>query len=237
MNHEVYIAASGMRLEQRWLEQISQNLANVSTAAYRPQRLLAASHDGRALRWPAVAVALGGAYTVPGTGPLRETGRPWDVALPEGRYLLVRTAGGIRLTRAGALQLSAEGRLTDALGHPVLDQERRPIEGLTPQGRLAGDGRVLDGEVERARLAVVHVEDDALQREGDGLWDLSEGRSLPQPEAQPELRVGWLEGSATRALDELVRLIEAQRAFEGYQKVLSVVINDVNRSAVRDLAG
>ena len=54
---------------------------------------------------------------------------------------------------------------------------------------------------------------------------------------EPQLQPGWLEGSGTDAIHEMVQLIEAQRAFESYQKLISLTMNEVNRRAVHDIVG
>jgi flagellar basal body rod protein FlgG len=51
------------------------------------------------------------------------------------------------------------------------------------------------------------------------------------------MRPGWLEGSAVDALGEMVQLIESQRAFESYQRIVSLTVNEVDRHAVNDIAG
>ena len=60
---------------------------------------------------------------------------------------------------------------------------------------------------------------------------------LLEPVDEPQLQPGWLERSGADPLSELVRLIEAQRAFEGYQKLISMTMNEVNRRAIADIAG
>jgi flagellar basal-body rod protein FlgG len=53
---------------------------------------------------------------------------------------------------------------------------------------------------------------------------------------EPSLRPGWLDGSAADPMQELVRLVEAQRAFESYQKIVKMTMNEVNRRAVNEIA-
>lgn len=243
MNSQLYTATSGLINEQRRLELISNNLANASTAGYRSQRLFSAVYPlqgpglSAPLRAANGAVAPAGAYSVPGPGPTRPTGRDLDVALPDGHLLSVRTAAGIRHIRGGSLNVSPSGTLVDAAGHPVLDAKQKPIEGLAPGAAIAVDGRVLVGGVESGRVAVVRDVDGTLIREGDGLLAANPGAAAPEPVAEPELMPGWLEGSGSDPLIELVNLIEAQRAFESYQKIISLTMNEVNRRAVNDLAG
>ena len=243
MNSELYTAASGLINEQRRLDMISNNLANMSTSGFRAQRLFSTVYSGlgrdapSSVRAANAGVAVAGAYDVPGPGPVRSTGRDLDVALEDGSFLTVQTAGGRRYARAGNLTVSASGALTDTAGRGLLDPRGKPISGLSPDTSIASDGRVLSNGSEVARLAVVRDPGGVLIREGDGLLAAGGREGELEAIAQPRLRPGWLEGSSTDPLIELVQLIEAQRSFESNQRLISLTMNEVNRRAINDLAG
>ena len=55
--------------------------------------------------------------------------------------------------------------------------------------------------------------------------------------ANTTVRQGFKEMSAVNAVEEMVELISAQRAFETYTRVLSLTINEVDRQAVTAIAG
>ncbi len=242
MNSHLYTAASGLLAEKRRLELVSNNLANALTPGYRAQRAFTAVFErvGRGAppfaRAANAAVAVAGAYEKPGPGPLRETGRALDVALPEGILLVVETAKGKRYTRAGALGVNAAGELVDGGGRRVLGADGKPVSGLGSQAAIGPDGRLLEGEAERGRLALVRAGRGAVVPEGGNLLRAAREEDI-ESVAEAELKPGWLEASATDPLGELVELIEAQRAFETYQKLVSVAMNDVARKAVTEIAG
>lgn len=242
MNSGLYTAASGLSAERSKLDMIGNNLANASTAGYRAQRTFSrifrslapgAPEHARAAN---AAVAVAGTYEQPGSGILRPTGSPLDVALPERILLTVETAAGPRYTRNGSLRLSAEGELTDSAGRRLLDAKGKMIAGLDETATVASDGRVLVDGDEVGRLALVRHDLGELRREGDGLLAPS-GGVAPRAVQDAQIRPGWIEGSGTDAMTELISMIEAQRAFEAYQKLISLTMNDVNRRAVNDLAG
>ena len=243
MNSQLYTAASGMIVERQRLDLIANNLANVSSPGYRAQRLFSVPF-GRRDAGPLpgapgsnLAVAAGGSYDVPRVGLPRETGRPLDVALDDGSFLTLQTTAGRRYVRGGSLRVSAAGELTDSLGNRVLDAKNKPITGLGSATTLTRDGRVVEKGAERGRLRVVRDPAEVLRRAGDNLW-AAEGREASlESTDEPLVRPGWLEGSGTDALGELGRMIESQRAFEAYQKLVSLTMNEVNRRAVNDLAG
>jgi flagellar basal body rod protein FlgG len=242
MNSQLYIAASGLLVEERRLELIANNLANLSTAGFRAQRAFSTVYRASAdMAGPLPhaanqAVALAGVYEVPGPGPAFSTGRQLDVALDDG-LLAVETPAGRRYTRAGTLDVSREGRLIDGAGRAVLDANGRPIDGLTAAAGITADGRVVERDAERGRLLVVRDPAKVLRPEGGNLLGADGRDAQLETVAQPALQPGWLESSATVALSELVSLIDAQRAFESYQKIVSTTMNEVNRKAVTEIAG
>jgi flagellar basal body rod protein FlgG len=182
-------------------------------------------------------VAIAGSYETPGPGPVRETQRPLDLALEPDRYLAVETPAGRRYTRAGNLQVDATGALVDSGGRRVLGAEGGPLVGLTADASIAADGRLLDGATEAGRLLVVVDPAHVLRPDGGNLLTTSGADDKLENDASPTVRPGWLEGAAVDALGEMVQLVEAQRAFESYQKIVSLTINEVDRHAVNDIAG
>jgi flagellar basal-body rod protein FlgG len=243
MNSQLYTAASGLIVEQRRLDLIADNLANLSTAGFRPQRMFALPYPGTRSPDPrepvplASPVAVAGAYDVPGRGPTYQTGNDLDLVLEDGDFLAVETPSGRRYARGGSLGISAGGELIDAAGHLVLDPKGRPLRGLGPGATVSADARVLESGEERGRLGIVRDPQRVLRRGGGNLYS-ADGREDALPAApEPALLPGRLESSAADPLAELVRLVAAQRAFESYQKVISLTMNDVNRRAVNDLAG
>jgi flagellar basal body rod protein FlgG len=232
-----------MLVEQRRLELISNNLANVSTPAYRSQRAFSTVYQrfgpetAEGIRAANAAVAIAGTYEVPGPGPLRETGRALDIALDPDQFLAVQTPAGRRYTRAGALEVTSSGALTDGAGNPVLGAGGKPITGVAPGTTVTADARLVSEETELGRLLVMSDPKRVLRPEGNNLLAPDGGDAALAKVAEPAVRPGWLEGSGTNALGELVELIGAQRSFEIYQKLVSTTMNEVNRKAVNDIVG
>lgn len=243
MNSQLYTAASGLLVEERRLELISNNLANARTPGFRPQRPYATLYQrfGAAaadtVRAANAGVALAGTYEVPGPGPRRATGHPLDVALESGEFLVVETAAGRRYTRAGNLQASPTGELLDGAGHRVVGTTGQPITGLRLRAAITTQGQVTTEDNEIGRLLIVRDPRQVLRREGGNLLTADGQDAELDNVADPQVHASWLESSGTDPMRELVELIEAQRAFENYQKLVNLTMNEVNRRAANDLAG
>lgn len=246
MNSQLYTAASGLVAEERRLELIANNLANASTAGYRPLHAFSAVYQRfgegapETMRTANAGTTIGGTFELAVPGPIESTGRPLDVALGPDDVLAIESPSGRRYTRAGSLQVNAAGELVDGAGRRVLGAGDKPITGLGAGARIGGDGKVYDGaggDEERGRLAVFADRKRLLTRDGLNLLSAGGRDAELESVAEPKLIPQSLEASAVQAVQELTRLIEAQRAFESYQKLVSVTMNDVNRRAVNDIAG
>ncbi len=243
MNSQLYTAASGLLVQERRLELISNNLANLSTAGYRAQHAFSAVFDRfgpdapEQVRMANAGVALAGTWETPGAGSRTHTGRPLDLALEPDEYLVLETGGGRRYSRAGSLLVSREGTLTDESGNRVLNSEKKPFAGLSAAARVEGDGRILDGDQELGRLLVVRDPGGDLLPEGRNLMTAAPGSPAPEEVNDPVVTPGFRERSNTDPLIELVDLIEAQRTFESYQKLITMTMSEVNRKAVNELVG
>jgi flagellar basal-body rod protein FlgG len=243
MNSELYTAASGLLVQERRLEQIANNLANVNTPGFRPQKSFTEVYTGIGGKAPSVlrlanaAVALAGNYEVPGPGPSRSTGRPLDVALPANEYFAVDTAAGRRYTRAGNLDVDASGNLVDAAGNPILGADGKPVSGLGPGAEITAGGEARDTAGTAVKLLVVRDPENLLRPQGGNLRTAAGNDGALETVSSPKLRAGFLESSGTDPVRELVEMVEAQRAFESYQRLITMTMHEVNRKAVNELVG
>ncbi len=246
---ELYTAASGMIAGQRSIDLVANNLANVRTAGYRPDRPLFAAYVESA-RGPASAtsgvpaargVRIAGAWRPDTPAALRETGGSLDVALSGKGYFRLGTPSGERLTRNGAFTLAPDGRLVTSSGDFVLDDKGQPIKlqggpvTISPDGTIETGG--VDGEPGTvvARLGIADAAGVNLMREGKTRWR-PEGPVAALADGEANVAQGFLEESGVSATEELVSLIAAQRLFEMQQKVVDVSANQIARQAL-SLAG
>lgn len=223
MGSTVYIAASGAEARLRQLEMVANNLANAHTDGFKADRStfktffegVLADQEGE--RMPGAA---GGVYVAPSeagfddsAGPVRRTGGALDVAIEGRGYFVVETEAGERFSRAGSFKVDPDGQLVTASGSPVLGTDG-PIEISGAAARILASGDVVDAGAVVGTLRVVDFEgDDALSKQGDGLFVAREGRT-PEDVERLALLEGTVEASNVQPTAEMANLVILQRAFE-----------------------
>ena len=231
MDKSLYIAMTGASATLRGQATVAHNLANVDTTGFQAalSGTVAAPVEGPGLA-SRVAVSQRTLGVSDAAGARTTTGNPLDVALAQGHWLAVQDRnGGVAYTRAGDLQLNANGLLTTASGLQVLDEGGAPMA-LPPSDaiEIGGDGTVsvvpqgqpLATMAAGGRLQVVAIDTRALARGDDGLMRLPPGTEPPPPAAGRVLVAGVREGSNVDAAGMLVSMIELARQFEMQVRVL-----------------
>ncbi len=240
MDRMLYIAMTGAK--QTMLAQAvnTNNLANVSTTAFKADFAAARSMPVFGPGYPTRAYAM---TERPGTdfaaGPINHTGRELDVAVKGQGWIAVQAADGSEAyTRAGHLQLTANGQLLTAAGQPVLG-DGGPIA-LPPSQKIEiGDDGTISvlpqgqtpntiAAVERIRL--VNPPADQLVKGNDGLMRLKDGTTAP-PDASVQLSVGALEASNVNAVEAMVNLIDLSRQFEMQVKMMETAKQNDQQTA------
>jgi flagellar basal-body rod protein FlgF len=224
MDRMIYLSMAAAKATMHRQEVVSHNLANVSTNGFRAElaafRAVPVRGDGASSRVYALESTVG--YSnAPGT--VQTTGRPLDVAVKGNSWLAVQALDGTEAyTRAGALEVNAEGVLTDVQGRPVVGDGGPLTIPANAVVEVASDGTV-SAKVGRerpqplGRLKLVTPE-AALQRGTDGLFRAAEGDLAADPAAR--LQSGALEGSNVNAVESMVAMISAARQFEQQMKAL-----------------
>jgi len=151
---------SGALAQEKRLEVISNNLANVNTGGFKrdlpifeSETPIAPDPLNRAPVQPTPAFGvLGEVFTDFSPGPLRETGEPLDLAIEGDGFFAIGTPEGVRYTRNGSFTLNREGAIVTKQGHPVLSGTDPII--LPPGGgiiRVDTEGKVFVQPIEAAR--------------------------------------------------------------------------------------
>lgn len=236
MSGGIYSALSGMQVRMQDLDRVASDLANVSTSGYKAERSATSAAERQQF-----LQALDAAIDVVGSerkidlrpGLIAGTGRDLDAALEGNGFFVVQTPEGVRYTRDGAFTRRGDGVLTSRDGNPVMgeDGEIRIGNGRVEIGQ---DGTIRAGEAVAGRLKVVAFNAPGeIERESGARF-----RALPNvvPVAS-EARVvgGSLEAANVSVVDRMAALTEITRAFEGLQRGISILANDIDGRAISEL--
>ncbi|CCO23982.1 flagellar basal-body rod protein FlgF [Maridesulfovibrio hydrothermalis] len=150
-------------------------------------------------------------------GAFQRTGNPLDLAIRGNGFFKVQKDGGEFLTRNGVFSLSPDGVLVTEQGYPVVANGGQVT--VPPRSNVVIDAEgviTADGE-EIAKLDFVQPADaKQLKKEGENLYTL-EGEEVP---GEGEIVQGYIEKSNVEVVNEMVAMIECQRSFEMYQKMI-----------------
>ncbi|NLM71956.1 MAG: flagellar hook-basal body protein [Synergistaceae bacterium] len=155
-------------------------------------------------------------------GAIQVTDNPLDVAIVgEGYFAVQDGAGNTYYTRSGHFQKNDEGQLVTEDGMLVLG-DGGPIEvgdasrfSITENGNVMADGALVD------MLQVVEFENPTYLRQvGRTSLSVTPHSGEPVPIEEPRLEPGALEMSNVNVVEEMVRMVEAHRAYESASKVL-----------------
>jgi flagellar basal-body rod protein FlgF len=224
MDRMVYLSMAGAKATMQRQDTLANNLANVSTNGFRAElqafRAVPVRGDGASTRVYALESTVG--YNAD-AGAMQATGRAMDVAMKGNAWLGVQALDGTEAyTRAGSLDLSADGTLVTRSGLPVMGEGGPIVVPPNSEVSIAGDGMVTarnaQGRITPVGKLKLVTPETKLQRGEDGLFR-SPGGDLP---ADPNARVqdGALEGSNVSPVETMVAMIAAARQFESQMKML-----------------
>jgi flagellar basal-body rod protein FlgF len=224
MDRGLYIAASGMLAEQVRQGQISNDLANASTAGYKADRttqqsfgemLLTNSVTGATIGSSTTAVGVSATVTDFSAQPLKDTGEPFDFAVNGDGFFAVQTDAGTRYTRNGEFTADANGQLTTLTGDPILGRNSQPV-------KIGADGKV-----DPRLLNVVLLQNPT--KSGNNMVTGTPGAVAGQTAGQ--VRAGALEASGADPTMSMVDMMESLRAYESGQKVIQTIDETLGKAA------
>lgn len=243
------IAATGMDAQQRRVEVISNNLANMNTTAYNTRRAEFADLHYQIARAAGASSSATGDVVPEGVqlgmgvrtssisiditqGTLKDTSGDLDVAIEGNGYLEVTLPSGeSAFTRDGALKRSAEGLIVNAEGFPIAGNITIPNNArdivINPQGEVF---ITLDGQTQASLIGtmglVTFSNAKGLEALGGNLYRETEASGTPLlglagQDGRGVFRQGYLEESNVDVVAQIAELIEAQRGYELNSKVIT----------------
>jgi flagellar basal-body rod protein FlgF len=190
---------------------------------------------GAGTRINAVAQGVGQDQT---QGSIQHTGRTLDVAVNGPGWIAVQAPDGSEAyTRAGDLQLGADGSLTDTRGNPVMGTAGPITVPDSAQIAIGKDGTISTvpmGQGPGTVAAVGQIKlvnpDPAQLSEGiDGLMHMNDG-STASADSSVTLTSGALEASNVNPSSELVKMISLSRQYEMQVRSLKTAEDDADDS-------
>lgn len=240
MDRMLYIAMSGARQLTRAQALVANNLANANTAGFRADQLALEARPVYGPGQPArVYVQAQGVGFDAGAGALTSTGRDLDVAISGAGYIAVQAPDGREAyTRAGNLQVSANGQLTTGQGWPVLGNGGPIALPPTEKLEIGADGTIsglpTGGDATTLavldRIKLVAPDPRTLTKTEQGLLRPSDG-STAAAAAGVTLVSGQLESSNVNAVEQMTAMIGYARQYEMQIKMMTVARDDADRSA------
>ncbi len=256
----LYIAASGGTKQLKKLDILSNNLANVTTQAFKRDMLIfearippfasvAGNRAGPGFTNayfgadPSVAyVQATGSTTDFTQGSLINTGNQLDVAIEGDGFFVIETQAGDRYTRNGTFHLDGLGQLVDREGNIVKSRNEDPIliPSNTDRVTIDQDGTVFGGRgleiFPLAQLKVVQFNNNGgLVKEGEGMY-INTNATLQETSAG-DIKVvqGFIEKSNVNVVQEMTQMIETVRTLEAYQKIIQS-IDEADDQSINNLA-
>jgi len=233
-------AASGMTAQQLHIDLVAHNLANVNTTGFKKSRAefedllyqtLRPAGPGEGETQVPTALQLGHGSRLVATakifsqGDTQVTGNPLDIAIEgDGFFQITLADGTIGYTREGSFRVDGDGRLVSSSGLPVEPEMTVPDDAeallINADGRIYARTAGTETPTELGQILLARfVNPSGLEAIGGNLLRLGPSSGDPTVGAPGDLgmgsvRQGALERSNVDAVEEMVNMIVAQRAFE-----------------------
>jgi flagellar basal-body rod protein FlgG len=239
MLNGLYSAAAGMIAQQTRMDALANDISNVNTTGYKQLRLgfrdLTYNIES-GMRIGAGAALVDGGREF-GSGAFQQSDSPLSVAIAgPGFFQVALPDGRTGLTRAGDLQLDANGSITTSEGQRLVPPITVPA-GTTPDSiSIAQDGTVKAGTTTVGRIQLVDVASpDRLQPVGDSTFVATAQSGAPHAAKGSTLQQGFLEASNVDLAESMVNVIDAQRSFQFDSRVIQTqdqlmqIANEIRR--------
>jgi flagellar basal-body rod protein FlgG len=244
----LWIAKTGLDAQQTRISVISNNLANVNTAGFKRGRAVfedllyqnvtqAGGSTSQNTESP-TGLSVGTGVRVVATeknftqGSALQTGNPLDLLIQgRGFFQVLQPDGNLAYSRDGSFKVDSDGRLVTANGYEIQPSITIPTNAQSITVGLDGTlEATLPGQTAPTSIGKLQLADfinpAGLQPKGQNLFVETAASGSPQVadpgiEGIGTLVQGSLEGSNVNVVEELVSMIETQRAYEMNSKAIS----------------
>lgn len=246
MLRAIHTAATGMEAMQNNLDNVANNLANVNTTGFKKSTAEFQDLYYQTVRDPGTQVTADtnaptgvqigtGVKTISvhkdfTQGSAKQTGAPWDMLVDgEGFFSIQRENGEIMYTRDGAFKPDGQGRIMTSGGYLLQPAITMPANSAGISISRNGIVTSTDSEGKQSQIGQIElvnfVNAAGLKSMGGNLYQASESSGAPV-QGQPNnngfggIEQGKLEQANVNVVNEMVNMIQAQRAYEMNSKVM-----------------
>ncbi|HHV01623.1 MAG: flagellar hook-basal body protein [Defluviitoga tunisiensis] len=222
----IYAATAGMLNSFAELDSIANNLANANTVGYKKDYNIFKSYYEKEIRAyqdeDIRGKTIGNIYSsvildevIPNfeQGPLSETNNSLDFAINGQGFFKIQRNDNFYYTRDGEFTINNQGFLVNKNGDFVLDAQNNPILVDTDDFFVLNDGSISGTNI---RLNIVNL--DNITKYGNNYFT---GEEIALTQEDYEVKQGYLEGSNINVLNEMIKMIEANRKFDILQQAIS----------------
>ena len=249
MIRSLWISKTGLDAQQTQMDVIANNLANVSTNGFKRSRAVFEDLLYQTLRQPGAqssqqnqlpsGLQIGTGVRPVATeriftqGNLQQTGNSLDVAIQgSGFFQVLLPDGTTAYTRDGAFQVDSQGQLVTSSGYQV--QPAITIPANTLSVTIAKDGTISatqSGVATPVQLGTLQlanfINPAGLQSHGENLYletaaSGTASNGAPGSNGLGLLNQGYAETSNVNVVEELVNMIQTQRAYEINSKAVTI---------------
>ncbi len=256
----LHVARTGLDAQSFRMQVIANNLANVNTTGFKRDRASFETLSYQMMTAPGApssaenryatglnlgtGVSLGGTSRIDTQGTFATTGNALDMAIDGAGYFQVEMPDGrTGYTRAGNFGRAPDGTIVTSDGKPLTPAIQIPDDATNVS--IGTDGTVsatgADGTLtELGRIELARFTNPAgLQAIGDNMLVETAASGAPQAgaaglEGRGSVRGGMLEGSNVNVVEELVDMIETQRAYEVNSKMIQAT-DEMMKNAAQTL--
>lgn len=247
MMRSLWISKTGMEAQQTQLDHISHNLANSATNGYKKSHAVfedlmyqnlrqAGANSSEQTTLPTgLQVGLGTRAVASSRsfsqGNLQQSSNPLDVAVRGSGFFEVQMPDGTTgYTRDGSFQVNAQGQLVTNNGYTVQPGITVPSNALSVS--IAADGTVtasIPNQTQPQSLGTLQlvnfVNPAGLEPKGQNLYTETAASGTPTAGTPGQnglgaLQQGFVETSNVNVVEELIGMIQTQRAYELNSKAI-----------------
>jgi flagellar basal-body rod protein FlgG len=247
MIRSLWISKTGLDAQQSQMDVISNNLANVGTTGFKRSRAVFEDLLYQTLRQPGAqssqqtqlpsGLQLGTGVRTVATeriftqGNLQQTNNDKDVAINgAGFFQVMMPDGSAAYTRDGSFQVDSQGQLVTASGYVVQPPITIPADAHFTIGRDGVVSATQPGAAQPVQIGTLQlttfINPAGLESKGENLYveTMASGTpnsNVPGTNGAGLLTQGYVETSNVNVVEEMVNMIQTQRAYEINSKAIT----------------